>query len=208
MADFFKFRTSLNGFNRADVTEFIENLCADHQKELAAAREDSSAMANQLDDTLQALEQQIAQNATLQKELDDTKSALEFAQEALEEALTMPDEPAVVEEEIVEPEEEEIEEPEEAAPDYTALELEAYRRAEAMERASSLRAARLHQQLDALMEQISGRYGQTGQEIQALTEDIRTNLQRLTETLSDLDAIFDEATDSFDTMTETFPTEE
>ena len=200
MADFFKFRTSLNGFNRADVTEFIENLCAEHKQELSAAREDAAASTDQLEQLMHELEQQIARNAALEKELDETKTALEFAQEALEEALTAPEAPTVVEDPVLpEPEEEPEEEP---APDYTALELEAYRRAEAMERASSLRAARLHQQLDSLMEQISGRYGQTGQEIQALTEDIRTNLKRLDETLSDLDAIFDDATNSFDSMAE------
>ena len=86
--------------------------------------------------------------------------------------------------------------------DYPSLELEAYRRAEAMERLSAGRAARLRQQLSDLLDEVSSRYEQTGQEIQVLTEDIRTNLKRLEDTLSDLDAIFDEATEGFGAMEE------
>ena len=76
-----------------------------------------------------------------------------------------------------------------------------------MERAANQRAARLRVQLDELLEQVSGRYEEAGQEIQVLTEDIRINLKRLDETLSDLDAIFDETKNGFEAMEERFPVE-
>ena len=191
MADFSKFRSSLNGFNRADVAAYIETLCAEHRKELKAAQDDAAALSQQL-------EQASARNDALQAELDATQTALDSTQAALEEALEALTEPAPAEEAPVE---------EEPAPDYEDLELEAYRRAEAMERATNHRAAKLRAQLDELLDQVSGRYEQTGQEIQALTEDIRINLKRLEETLSDLDAIFDETSERFGAMEMDLPTE-
>ena len=190
MADFSKFRTSFNGFNRSDVVAYIESLCAEHQRALKAAREETETLSGEL-------AQQKAQNAELSAELDATRTALDSMQAALEEALDA----------LTNPQVEEVIPEEEAAPDYVDLELEAYRRAEAAERAANQRAARLRSQLDEMLEQISNRYEQAGQEIQVLSEDIRINLKRLDETLSDLDAIFDEAKDGFETMEDSFPVE-
>ena len=191
MADFSKFRSSLNGFNRSDVATYIESLCAAHQKELKAAQEQAGALSAQL-------EQETAQKLALQHELDATQTALASTQSALEEALEALTNPEVPEETSVE---------EAPAPDYEDLELEAYRRAEAMERAANQRAAKLRAQLDELLEQMSTRYEEAGQEIQVLSEDIRINLKRLDETLSDLDAIFDEAKNGFEAMDACFPVE-
>ena len=55
-------------------------------------------------------------------------------------------------------------------------------------------------QLCDLLDSVSDRYGETGNEIQALTDDIRTNLKRLEDALSDLEVIFDETTESFRRM--------
>ena len=184
MADFSKFRTALNGFKRSDVTQYIETLCAGHQKELKAAREEAAELSRQLD-------ARTAQCDTLQKELDDTRTALEATQNALEEAM----------EALTQPEEAPATEP---VPDYTGMELEAYRRAEAAERAAQQSVAKLCNRLDDLMDRTSGRYEQSGQEIQALAMDIRNNLSRLEETLSDLDAIFDETKNGIDAMAEDF----
>ena len=48
MADFSKFRSSLNGFNRSDVAEYIETLCAEHQKALKTAQDDAADLAQKL----------------------------------------------------------------------------------------------------------------------------------------------------------------
>ena len=188
MADFSKFRSSLNGFNRLDVADYIEALCAEHRKALASAQEESDALTRQLQEVWQSLEAQNARNAALESELDATRTALDETQAALEQALS----------DLTEPEA--PQEPAAEVPDYTSLELEAYRRAEAMERSSTQRAARLRTRLDELLEQVSSRCEQTGQEIQVLTDDIRTNLKRLEDTLSDLDEIFDETSASFRSM--------
>ena len=188
MADFSKFRSSINGFHRADVANYIETISAEHQAALLKLQKENESLSKELQALQADLEQQIQRGDDLQQQLEDTQTALKSTEEALDEAMTMlTEEPAAAE-------------PEEDQPDYTALELDAYRRAEALERASSERAARLNQQLNDLLDQVSGRYEQTGQEIQVLTEDIRINLKRLEEALSDLDAIFDETTQTFDSM--------
>ena len=199
MDDFSKFRSALNGFHRADVTAYIEKLCAAHQQELKQARDEAEGLAQQLEVAKAALLSEARRSEKLETRLAETETALESTQAALEEALTLPAPESQPEEEheTLSPEE-----PQEDEMDYPSLELEAYRRAEAMERLSAGRAARLRQQLSDLLDEVSSRYEQTGQEIQVLTEDIRTNLKRLEDTLSDLDAIFDEATEGFGAMEE------
>ena len=194
MADVIKFRSALNGFNRSDVAEYIEALCAKHQSTMQDSQDEIEILTQKLAQAQEELENQTAKTAAVEAELDQTQTALEATQKALEEALTALTEPAAAE-------------PEET-PDYPSLELEAYRRAEAMERTSAERAVRLQQQLNDMLDQVSGRYEQTGQEIQVLTEDIRINLQRLQEALSDLEAIFDETTQSFEDMDTAEPVSE
>lgn len=182
MADFTKFRTALNGFHRGDVVEYLETLCREHQQELEQQQRRVAELEQQLCQAKEELEQQRGVTGILQMQLTDTETALHETEKALEEALSLPEEQPA---------------PEEPVENYETKELEAYRRAEAMERGATERAARLRQRLADLTEHVSTRYQEAGQEIQVLTEDIRTNLKRLTDTMSDLDAIFDETIDSF-----------
>lgn len=187
MADFSKFRTALNGFHRADVAFYIENLCAEHQKAMNQAQKDADQLKQALSEAEAALLAQEAKTQALQKQLDETETALKSTEGVLEEAMAMLDE---VKETTAE----------EPSPDYAALELEAYRRAEAVERSSAERSLRMRQQINNLLDELSGRYEQTGTEIQALTADIHNNLLRLQEALSDLDVFFEETTQTFDSM--------
>ena len=187
MADFSKFRTALNGFNRADVTDYIEALCMEHRRALAPAQEEARDLPTQLEETRSALELQIEKSLALEAKLEETETALQSTETALDEAMSL----------LVAPAEET---PAEDTPDYGTMELEAYRRAEAMERMAAERTTKMNQQLGEMLDRVASRYEQTGTEIQALTEDIRTNLKRLEESLSDLDVIFDETTQSFNEM--------
>lgn len=220
MADFVKFRTAINGFNRSDVSNFIETSAQAHETALEQAQQQLTETTKQLNEAVQQLdasnhqlaEAQKTENA-LRRELDEAKKALDESKKALDEQTTMSNEllqqldetetalkaTQSALEEAMEPEEETAQTTE-AQPDYPAMELEAYRRAEAMERLSAERSAKLRSELNDLLDQVSSRYEQTGTEIQALTEDIRTNLQRLMESMSDLDVIFDETSAKFDTM--------
>ena len=180
MTDFSKFRTSLSGFNRSDVANYIEALCADHQKQLKAERASRETLLEEFNSLRHTLTMEEAKAKALEEELAQSKAALEETQKMLEEALSM--------------------EPAEPQEDYHSMELEAYRRAEAMERNTAERATRVKQQLGDLVEETAGRYEQVGQDIKSLSEDLSSNLQRLQETLSELDAVFEDTTDRFDHM--------
>jgi len=178
MTDFSKFRSALSGFNRSDVANYIEALCAEHQKQLKSEKEEREAILDQLNAVRRTLELEEGKVKALEAELVQSKTALEETQKMLEEALDM--------------------EPEAPTEDYGSLELEAYRRAEALERSTTERAARVRQQLGDLVEETAGRYEQVGQDIKSLSEDLVINLQRLQETLAELDEAFDQTTDRFD----------
>lgn len=203
MADFTRFRTSVGGFNRSDVANYIESLSAEHKRTTKKLEEEKDAMAARIAELEQAAAEQTARKEALEQKLSDTETALASTEAALEEALVM-----VEEQEARRAELEAAQAQQEEVINYTTLELEAYRRAEAMERSSQERAARLRQQLNELLDNVSARYEQTGQEIEVLSEDIRTNMKRLQDALSDLEIIFDETTGRFDTMDADAPMEE
>lgn len=202
MADFKKFRSSMGGFNRADVSNYIERLCAEYNRTEKKLREENEALTARI----QVLEAEAAEKAAALEaanaKLTETETALASTESALEEALIMVDE-----QQALRAAEAEQAQQAEAA-HYATMELEAYRRAEATERMAQERSTRLRQQLNDLLDQVSARYEQTGQEIEVLTEDIRTNMKRLQDALSDLELIFDETTGKFDTMDADLPPEE
>ena len=195
MSDFSKFRGSLGGFNRTDVADYIEKLCLTHAAELKERSRRAEELQTQLEETRAKLRETEADRDRLQDQLQEARDQLQEAQDALE-AATAP-----------EPEPEEPEEPEEAeapeeAPDYPSLELEAYRRAEATERLAARRAEQLSRQMQEFVAHISQRYAETGEEIAALSEDMRSDLQRLQDSLSDLESLFTETTDHFESVEE------
>ena len=202
MADFKKFRSSVGGFNRADVSNYIERLCAEYNRAEKKLQEENQSLTARI----QALEAEAAEKTAAldaaQAKLAETETALASTESALEEALVMVDE-----QQALRAAEAEQAQQAEAA-HYATMELEAYRRAEATERMAQERSTRLRQQLNDLLDQVSARYEQTGQEIEVLTEDIRTNMKRLQDALSDLELIFDETTGKFDTMDADLPPEE
>ena len=181
MAEFSKFRSSIGGFRRTDVSEYIESLCAEHEKALKQLRKEQEDLRAKLE----AAEQQLGREREENRQLQD---ALRETEKMLEEALTM-------------------NESADEQPDYQAMELEAYRRAEAAERKAGERAAQLRRSFHELVDGVSARYEQAGEDVRALTDDIRTNLKRLEETLSDLDMMFEETTDSFAALDASEPVE-
>ena len=195
MSDFSKFRGSLGGFNRTDVADYIEKLCLTHAAELKERSRRAEELQTQLEETRAKLRETEADRDRLQDQLQEARDQLQEAQDALEAATAPEPEPE-------EPEEpEEVEAPEEA-PDYPSLELEAYRRAEATERLAARRAEQLSRQMQEFVAHISQRYAETGEEIAALSEDMRNDLQRLQDSLSDLESLFTETTDHFESVEE------
>ena len=181
MADFSKFRSSLGGFHRGDVANYIESLSMQH----AAAMKEKTGQIDALRAELQEAE---AEKRALRDQLDDALAALE--------AATAPAEDEAEDE--MEPEE---------APDYPKLELEAYRRAEATERLATQRAQQLKRELVDFLENTTARYQQTGEDIAALAEDLKSGLKRLEENLSELDLLFGETAEHLETLTPAEPLE-
>ena len=190
MADFSKFRSSLGGFHRGDVANYIESLSMQH----AAAMKEKSGQIDALQAELlaarQKLEEAEEEKHALQIKLDDALAALE--------AATAP-----AEDEAEDETEAEVEE----APDYPKLELEAYRRAEATERLATQRAQQLKRELVDFLENTTARYQQTGEDIAALAEDLKSGLKRLEENLSELDLLFGETAEHLETLTPAEPLE-
>ena len=190
MADFSKFRSSLGGFHRGDVANYIESLSMQH----AAAMKEKSGQIDALQAELlaarQKLEEAEEEKRALQIKLDDALAALEAATAPAEEAAEDEDEAEV-----------------EEAPDYPKLELEAYRRAEATERLATQRAQQLKRELVDFLENTTARYQQTGEDIAALAEDLKSGLKRLEENLSELDLLFGETAEHLETLTPAEPLE-
>ena len=190
MADFSKFRSSLGGFHRGDVANYIESLSMQH----AAAMKEKSGQIDALQAELLAARQKLQEaeeeKSALQDQLDDALAELE--------AATAP-----AEDEAEDETEAEVEE----APDYPKLELEAYRRAEATERLATQRAQQLKRELVDFLENTTARYQQTGEDIAALAEDLKSGLKRLEENLSELDLLFGETAEHLETLTPAEPLE-
>lgn len=190
MADFSKFRSSLGGFHRGDVANYIESLSMQH----AAAMKEKSGQIDALQAELLAARQKLQEaeeeKRALQDQLDDALAALEAATAPAEEAA-----------------EDETEAEVEEAPDYPKLELEAYRRAEATERLATQRAQQLKRELVDFLENTTARYQQTGEDIAALAEDLKSGLKRLEENLSELDLLFGETAEHLETLTPAEPLE-
>ncbi len=195
MSDFSKFRGSLGGFNRTDVADYIEKLCLTHAAELKERSRRAEELQTQLEETRAQLRETEADRDRLQDQLQEARDQLQEAHDALEAATAPEPEPE-------EPEEPEVAEAPEEAPDYPSLELEAYRRAEATERLAARRAEQLSRQMQEFVAHISQRYAETGEEIAALSEDMRSDLQRLQDSLSDLESLFTETTDHFESVEE------
>ena len=190
MADFSKFRSSLGGFHRGDVANYIESLSMQH----AAAMKEKSGQIDALQAELLAARQKLQEaeeeKRALQIKLDDALAALEAATAPAEEAA-----------------EDETEAEVEEAPDYPKLELEAYRRAEATERLATQRAQQLKRELVDFLENTTARYQQTGEDIAALAEDLKSGLKRLEENLSELDLLFGETAEHLEALTPAEPLE-
>jgi chromosome segregation ATPase len=193
MADFSKFRTSIGGFNRSDVSDYMTKICAEHQSVLRQNQKETAALKQRLEAAELALDDAVAQLDQIKAELEEKTAENQQLQADLEAAEGLL---------AAQPQPEEPEEEEALPLDYAAMELEAYRRAEATERMAAERSAKLRQQFSQLVDSVADRYEESEQDIQALAEDIRTNLKRLEECLSDLEVLFDTTADGLRELNE------
>lgn len=215
MSDFSRFRSAFNGFSRTDVVNYIEETSAAHQKaieqlegekqqlmqenaRLTTELADLKAAQEKLEEEDSALSQQIV---TLSQEASELAERAQRAQKELEDLKAAQAEPAQETQESAPAEPEMPDgEPEADAENLQTQELAAYRRAEQAERNAMARARKLREQLNLLCEQSKDRYLDAGEEISALSSDLSAGLTRLSETLADIQVIFDDAENAFDEL--------
>ena len=212
MSDFSRFRSAFNGFSRTDVVNYIEETSAAHQRQLMQENDhllaenarlttelaDLKAAQEKLKEEDSALSQQIV---TLSQEASELAERAQRAQKELEDLKAAQAEPAQETQESAPAEPEMPDgEPEADAENLQTQELAAYRRAEQAERNAMARARKLREQLNLLCEQSKDRYLDAGEEISALSSDLSAGLTRLSETLADIQVIFDDAENAFDEL--------
>lgn len=192
MSDFSRFRSAFNGFSRTDVVNYIEETSAAHQKAIEQLEGEKQQLMQENDHLL-------AENARLTTELADLKAAQEKLKE---EDSALSQQIVTLSQEASAPAEPEMPdgEPEADAENLQTQELAAYRRAEQAERNAMARARKLREQLNLLCEQSKDRYLDAGEEISALSSDLSAGLTRLSETLADIQVIFDDAENAFDEL--------
>ena len=160
------FRTSLHGFNRTDVVQFIQKMTTAHEKELRLREEENDRMRQELDTLRDEAAQLRAQNEALTAQV----------KELLQAALGHP-----------------VSEPQAAAPaaDIAEKELAAYRRAEGMERKARERAEATTRLLKNVFAKANERLNAGSKEFSSAAETLRADYERLQQLLADAKGVFD-----------------
>ena len=186
MAASMNFRNALNGFNRTDVVQFIQNQTTEHEKEMRILREE---------------------NARLQEALDAARTEAEEAKSALASMISVSSEP---EQDFAA---EEKPDAEEAAPvaeldapippaasvvatapsDFNEMELAAYRRAEMTERMARERAVASANRMKAVFAQANEKLVVTSQDLSTLLDSFRNDFEKMEQLLATAQGIVSES---------------
>lgn len=147
----YTFRTALGGFHKGDVTAYIEKLASQHRSELL----EMEKLVTQLRSENQSLQQQV--------------SILMLSTPVKEDPMPEP-QPEAVPEPVHEPVP--VAEPE-PQPELNVLELQAYRRAEAVERMANRRAKKLYEGLNSMNEETLNQFKTADEAVQEALDAIR-----------------------------------
>lgn len=132
------FRTSFRGFNRDDVVQFLETAATQHANAISALEDENQRLRQELEANELRAQAAQARLIVAQRELEKLKAQLAQAEAApsvpAEEPAPLPEAPQAP-----------------ANPDYSARELEAYRRAEKTERMAKNRANKLYDQVNGML---------------------------------------------------------
>ena len=125
-----RFRNALGGFHKGDVTAYIEMTATQHRSELLEKEQRIVALQEE--------------NRSLQQQLN----LLMMATPAVPAPVPAPAAPAPIPEPAPAPKQEPA-----SAPELMTMELQAYRRAEAVERNANKRARKLYEQMEGVCEE-------------------------------------------------------
>ena len=162
------FRSAFNGFNREDVVHYLEYLNAKHTNQINQLTAENEALRAQVD-TLPELESQQLLVASLEEKCAELTRLLEAAQARCEEleqaAAQKPVEDAPAQEPSLSP--------------SASEELEAYRRAERIEREAKERAELVYFQANSVLTEATAKVDGISSDITEMADQVMTQLTQL-----------------------------
>ena len=162
------FRSAFNGFNREDVVHYLEYLNAKHSNQINQLTAENEALRAQVD-TLPELESQQLLVASLEEKCAELTRLLEAAQARCEEleqaAAQKPVEDAPAQEPSLSP--------------SASEELEAYRRAERIEREAKERAELVYFQANSVLTEATAKVDGISADITEMADQVMTQLTQL-----------------------------
>ena len=178
MANSQNFRSSFNGFNREDVVHYLEYLNnkhnslinqltteADYLRQKLSAAADAITSDSACTERIEALEAQLAESqaarAALEAECADLRAQLAAAQEANAQVQAAPTPSSTV-----------------------MMELEAYRRAERLERMAQERADQIYHKTNGVLAEASVMVDQVATDISGVADQVVQQLQLLQQTVT------------------------
>ena len=162
------FRSAFNGFNREDVVHYLEYLNAKHTNQINQLTAENEALRAQVD-TLPELESQQLLVASLEEKCAELTRLLEAAQARCEEleqaAAQKPVEDAPAQEPTLSP--------------IASDELEAYRRAERIEREAKERAELVYFQANGVLTEATAKVDGISSDITEIADKVMAQLTQL-----------------------------
>lgn len=176
------FRSSLHGFNRMDVVQFIQKTTTEHELELRRLADERTRQQEELDRQKEALAAREEESERQKQELEQLRAELAELREQ-NAALRQAQKPA--------------EQPVTATPKqrYDEMELTAYRRAEQTERMARERAAASAVRMRSAFEQAEEKLKARRQDITGLSERFHADYDRLKQALDGVQDVFRESTE-------------
>ena len=187
------FRSAFNGFNREDVVQYIEEVNAKHAAEISQLNSDMQYLQDkltqyealaeegteepnpdleqQVEDQANALVEQSDRIAELERQLAEAQEAAQTAEALLEEAGA---ENTRLQQELAE-----LQAMQTGAKNQKDAELNAYRRAERVERQATERALQIHNQVNGALADATVKVDSAAAQIAAMTEAAMQQLQQL-----------------------------
>ena len=162
------FRSAFNGFNREDVVHYLEYLNAKHTNQINQLTAENEALRAQVD-TLPELESQQLLVASLEEKCAELTRLLEAAQARCEE----------LEQAAAQTSAEDVQPQEPALSPSASEELEAYRRAERIEREAKERAELVYFQANSVLTEATAKVDGISSDITEMADKVMTQLTQL-----------------------------
>ncbi len=195
MAASYNFRTAFNGFNREDVVHYIEYINSKHtalvnqlRSDLASVQQEAATLRTTPPQNPE-LEEQIAQLNAHVAQLEDELLVAQIAKSDAEaglEAMTKQRDAALAMQSAVKKHSEE--------------ELEAYRRAERMERQAKERADAMYAQASGIVADATAKVDEASVKINGIADQVAEQLSVLQEAVVDSKRALQDATESLNNI--------